>query len=116
MKKILLLVSVIALLAAGCGSSQPAPASQQPTKVPANSTGNYGSSAPTQTANPAGSTWQGTLELSDNAASGNYTIMVSGHKIYLKTNRDYSSLVGKQVNVSYTGSLTSFVLNDITAQ
>ena len=43
-------------------------------------------------------------------------ITVNGHRIYLNTSRDYSSLVGKSVNVSYSGTLTSFVLNDITAQ
>ena len=40
---------------------------------------------------------------SGNASSGNYMISVDGHKIYLKTGRDFSSLIGKQVNVSYTG-------------
>jgi hypothetical protein len=115
MKKILFLFPAIVFLAAGCGSAKPAsqssnePNNQQTTNAPAKTTANSPASS-------GSSTWQSTLELTDNTASGNYFITISGHKIYLRTSRDYSSLVGKQVNVSYTGDLTSFTLNDITAQ
>ena len=117
-KKAALVLAATALVAAGCGLQQPAnDNSQQPTQEQSNSTApNSDNSASTQTTNPAGSTWQGALELSDNTASGNYTITVNDHKIYLKTSRDFSKLLDKQVNVSYSGSLTNFVLNDITAQ
>lgn len=117
-KKILLLVPVIALLAAGCGSSQSADnnnqsVGQQSTPAPVS---NMTNSAAKETMAPAGPMWQATLLKSDDTATGSYMIMVSGHKIYLKTSRDFSSLMGKPVNVSYTGSLASFSLNDITAQ
>jgi hypothetical protein len=119
-KKTLLLVPVIAFLAAGCGSSQSTnnnnQPSQQPAAAPVSNTTNISNSAAKETTAPDGSTWQGTLEKSDNTAIGSYMIMVSGHKIYLKTSRDFSTLVGKPVNVSYTGSLTNFSLDDITAQ
>jgi hypothetical protein len=117
MKKILIFVPVIALLAAGCHfSSQSADNNNQPAQEQPNSAPGSANSASKETTNPAASSWQGTLQKSDNTSAGSYMITVDGHKIYLKTGRDFSSLVDKQVNVSYTGSLTSFVLNDITAQ
>jgi hypothetical protein len=116
-KKAALVLAATALIAAGCGLKQPANNSNsQPAQEQSNNAASAGNSTSTSATNPAGSTWQGALELSDNAASGNYTITVNGHKIYLKTGRDFSKLVGKEVNVSYTGSLTNFTLNDITAQ
>jgi hypothetical protein len=60
--------------------------------------------------------WQATLMASNNSAKGNYMVTVSGHTIYLNTSRNYGALVGKPVNISYTGTTTSFTLGDITAQ
>lgn len=60
--------------------------------------------------------WEGKLEASDNTAKGNYKLTSGTHVIYIKTSRDYSSLVGKDVKVSYQGSLESFSLQDITAK
>ena len=118
MKKLLLLVPVIALLAAGCGSSSSEPSSTPSTSQNVNQPANSsvpGQSAPASTA-PSGSTWQATLMVSNNTTKGNYMITVSGHTVYLNTSRDYSALVGKPVNVIYTGDINSFSLQDITAQ
>ena len=56
MKKIFLLVPVVALLAAGCGSSKPADnTNNQPTQVQSNSSGtNLGSSSGTPSCHPSG--------------------------------------------------------------
>jgi len=113
MKKLFVLVPIIALLAAGCGSSKPVDNSNNQS---AQTQPNSPASSNKPAASPTGDTWQGTLQASDNTQNGNYMITVSGRKIYLNTGRDYSSLVGKSVNVSYSGTLASFVLNDITAQ
>jgi hypothetical protein len=126
MRKIFLMVPIVLLLAAGCNSSsqpttqQNSNSSAQETTNP--STNNTPSSAPsatgqnTGTSTATGSTWQGTLQKSDNSAKGNYMLSVNSHIIYLNTSRDYSALVGKPVNVTYNGTLTSFGLVDITAQ
>lgn len=112
MRKILWLVLVTILLAAGCnsGSTQnqlqsqaPAPSSSQSTQI-----------APAP--KPAASnSWTGTLKASDNSAKGNYLMMVGGHAIYIHTSRDYGALIGQQVNISYQGTTDNFVLGDITA-
>lgn len=60
--------------------------------------------------------WEGTLQLSNNLAKGNYLLIMSDHAIYLKTSRDFNNLIGKKVQVTYDGSLNSFVLGDITAE
>jgi hypothetical protein len=118
-KKALFLVPVIVLLAAGCGSSQSAntgsnnsPGTEQTANAPVSPV----ATSTNPSINATGSPWQGTLQTSDNSAKGNYMISVSGHTIYLRSSRDYSQLVGKQVNVSYSGDMTHFVLGDITAQ
>ncbi|MDR3642296.1 MAG: hypothetical protein P4L74_01545 [Candidatus Doudnabacteria bacterium] len=127
MKKFLFAVPLVVLLAAGCNSATP-PASQSNNQPASESTNNP---SPTPATTPttessdnsgsgvsmAGSdVWQATLLASDNSAKGNYMISVSGHNLYLNTSRDYSTLVGKPVNVSYTGDINNFTLGDITAQ
>ncbi len=120
MKKMLLLVPVIMLLAAGCNSSsKPAveenytPSTQEPSD---NNTNTDTTPAQSNANTPTGNTWQGTLQKSDNSVKGNYMMTVDGHAIYLNTSRDYSALVGKPVTVKYSGTLTSFGLVDITGQ
>ncbi len=67
---------------------------------------------------PAGedqaSTWTGTLKASANPAKGNLVLVTSDQTIYIKTSRDFASLVGKTVKVTYQGTPQNFVLGDIT--
>ena len=70
-----------------------------------------------QTTSPVQTTsdvWVGILQASDNADKGNLLLTTSERTIYIRTNRDYSALVGKKVTVSYEGSWQNFVLGDIT--
>jgi hypothetical protein len=120
MKKILFSVSILALLAAGCGSasqnsssSNTTNSTKQTTLNPSPSPSSLGSGNQGTT---TGSTWQGILMASNNSAKGNYMLSANGHTIYLHTSRDYSALVGKSVNVGYSGTMDSFSLDDITAQ
>lgn len=59
------------------------------------------------------SSWQGTLKISDDTTKGNFVLVMPDHAIYIRTSRDYSELVGKEVTVSYTGTLENFILMDI---
>ena len=126
MKKLLFAVPVVVLLAAGCNSS-PQPSTQDNNSQPAQQQTNpdqtnpvtptpSDSSSNSSTSTTNGASWQGTLQKSDSAAKGNYMISVNGHNVYINTSRDYSNLVGKQVSVSYKGSMDNFGLVDITAQ
>jgi hypothetical protein len=121
MKKLLYVVPVLALLAVSCNSTpepskepnQPSGQNQQQQDTPSPSTQqNSGSTNAGQPSN----TWTGTLRASDNKAKGNLMIMVDGHNLYINTSRDFSGLVGKEVNVSYTGTLDSFTLVNISAK
>ena len=67
-----------------------------------------------ETQKPQQSFWEGTLQKSTNDVKGNYTLTTKDHLIYLKTSRDFDSLVGKKVKVTYQGTLESFMLGDIT--
>jgi hypothetical protein len=58
---------------------------------------------------------KGTLETTNNPTKGNYMIMVDGHMLYIRTSRDFSSLVGKSVNISYSGDMNNFVVKDIVS-
>ncbi len=71
--------------------------------------------AATTTTKQAGSSWEGVLKESNNRAKGNLMLATPERNIYLKTSRDFSSLIGKKVIVTYEGSLDSFVLGNITA-
>lgn len=55
----------------------------------------------------------GTLKASDDTTKGNFVLVMPDHSIYIRTSRDYSELVGKEVTVSYTGTLENFTLMDI---
>ncbi len=64
----------------------------------------------------AAAIWEGTLTASDNISKGNYKLQTSAHTIYIKTSRDFSSLLGKEVKVTYQGTIDSFNLGDIVAK
>ena len=66
------------------------------------------------TGNNSESVWTGKLMASDNSKKGNLMLVTKDHTIYIKTNRDYSSLEGNNVRVSYQGTADSFTLGDIT--
>jgi PBP1b-binding outer membrane lipoprotein LpoB len=113
--KIVSLFAFIALLAVGC-SSKPEQSNTNsvgptPTQSPSN---NNTTQNPTPPSNNTNSTWQGVLKTSDNSVRGNYMLILDKSLVYINTQRDYSALVGKQVNVKYSGSLENFKLEDIT--
>ncbi len=58
--------------------------------------------------------WVGILKASDNLNKGSLILSTTERNIYIKTNRNYSALIGKKVRVSYEGSWQNFVLGDIT--
>lgn len=60
--------------------------------------------------------WEGMLKTSDNSAKGNLMLVNKDHTIYLRTSRDFSSLIDKNVEVTYQGSLESFKLGEIKAK
>lgn len=70
----------------------------------------------TDSAMMTGSSWDGMLKPSDNPSKGNYIFAMDGHSMYLKTSRDYNSLVGKEVTVTYSGTMDNFTLKDIMAK
>jgi hypothetical protein len=86
----------------GSNSNENSNGSQNPTPPP----------APT----PTGSTTTdagnvsavGTLKASDNATRGNLMVESDKGKIYIRTSRDQSALLGKQVTLQAQGTLNSF--------
>lgn len=123
MKKLLLAVASVFLLAAGCGQqstvtgqgqqnqntnqtiNNPAPASTAP--------------AATEAKNAGSSVYTGVLKVSDDPAKGSLMIVTNAGpnntpvRLYIRTQRDFSQLVGKKVIVSYQGSADSFSLDNI---
>ena len=69
---------------------------------------------------PSGSSWEGTLQVSDNTARGSLMLVtqVNGRptNIYLRTARDFGALVGENVWVTYAGTIDNFVLLSIAAK
>lgn len=63
-----------------------------------------------------GNSMTGTLKLSDNLSKGNLMLVSSGHTTYLFTSRDFSSLVGQEVTVTYEGTPADFHLGNIVAK
>jgi cytoskeletal protein RodZ len=63
-------------------------------------------------------TWIGTLHISDDASKGNLMLNLddSDTVVYIRTSRDFSALIGKDVNVTYEGTLENFKLVDIVAK
>lgn len=68
----------------------------------------------TKTATDVSANWEGTLKLSDNPQKGNLMLLTADKKIYIHTSRDFSSLLDKQVVVTYEGTSDAFRLGDIT--
>jgi hypothetical protein len=58
-------------------------------------------------------TLEGVLWSSDDEAKGNLMLVNSGITIYLKTSRDFSDLIGKNVIISMDGALDNFTLLNI---
>ena len=103
------------MLAAGCGASKPASQDSNPTST--DQTGQTNSAAQNQAAPaPAQTPWTGTLKGSDNIVKGNLMLVAPKTTIYIRTARDYSTLVGKKVVVTYKGTAESFVLDNIVAK
>jgi hypothetical protein len=48
-----------------------------------------------------------------NSSKGNLLLISDGHYIYIKTSRDFSSLIGKEVTATGTGTMESFRMSDI---
>jgi hypothetical protein len=69
-----------------------------------------------QTPNTVSNALKGTLKISDNQALGNLMLVTSTSNVYLRTSRDFSNLVNKQVALDYDGTITNFKLVDIKAQ
>ena len=82
--------------------------------IPVNTTSNTPGSTPTKADQNQEGVWFGTLKTSDNVSKGNLMLATKDRNIYLKTSRDFSNLIGKQVYVTYEGDLNSFVLGDIS--
>jgi polysaccharide deacetylase 2 family uncharacterized protein YibQ len=55
----------------------------------------------------------GTLQSSDNPAIGNLMLVQEDRNVYLFTSRDYSELLGQEVELKVEGSLERFRLVDI---
>jgi hypothetical protein len=68
---------------------------------------------PKQSESTQGEYWEGVLLESDNTNKGNYRLQTNDHMLYLRTSRDFSSMLGKNVRVTYEGTLENFVLGDI---
>jgi len=73
-------------------------------------------SAPQNSTQDVANSWEGALKLSNNPQKGNLMLKTQEYTIYIKTNRDFSSLVDKEVVVTYEGDLESFRLGDIKAK
>ena len=58
--------------------------------------------------------WQGTLKQSNDTSKGNLMLITDNGVVYIHSSRDFSSLIGKTVKVSYSGFWTNFKLIDIT--
>lgn len=59
---------------------------------------------------------EGTLLTSDNSQRGNYMIKTATSNFYLKTSRDFSPLLNKQVKMVADGTVEKFTLIDIVAK
>ena len=77
---------------------------------------NTGKQAETEKSKSGGQTLEGTLKTSDNLKKGNLMISTGKRTIYLFTSRDFSSLLDKNVTVTYNGTLDNFTLDNIVAK
>jgi hypothetical protein len=79
----------------------------------AQQTTNQSTPAPA-TAAQTENTWTGVLKKSDSPTKGNVMLVTKDRTIYMKTSRDFSSLLDKNVSVTYEGTWQNFVLGDVT--
>lgn len=77
---------------------------------------NKATNSPVSTQEQKTTFWEGTLKVSDNSSKGNIMLVTSERNIYMHTSRDFSSLYGKEVKVTYDGTLKGFTLKDIVAK
>lgn len=59
------------------------------------------------------SPFEGELQISDNPAKGNLMLLSPSRTLYVKTSRDFNSLLGKQVKLIVEGDELNFTLKDI---
>lgn len=59
---------------------------------------------------------EGTLLVSDDSKQGNYMVRTSNSIFYIRTSRDFSSLVNKEVTMTAKGTVEMFSLVDIVAR
>ncbi len=65
-------------------------------------------------AEQSGTALEGTLQKSNNLKLGNLMLVRDNQPtVYLHTSRDFSSLIGKRVMMSFEGTQSSFTLKDI---
>jgi hypothetical protein len=64
----------------------------------------------------SGNTLAGTLKNSNITAKGNLMLVTDTQTLYIRTSRDYSGLVNKEVNVVINGNVNNFTLVDIVAR
>lgn len=111
-------IAIILIGAAVAGWLLLSRTSEQPAE-PTSATGNQnlpadeGEKANATAPAAKGSTLEGVLKASNSPKKGNLMIETQGKTIYIFTSRDYSSLIGKQVVVTYDGTMEDFRLGDI---
>ena len=136
MKKLLFLFLAVLLLAVGC--SKQADVSQSLQKSSSSAVNNSTSTVSNENLQNAGPPiysgrpiYVGMLEISDNPAKGNLMLLAKPDErmgggdltkpttLYIKTQRDYSNLIGKKVLAGFIGDsnnhINSFGLIDIVA-
>ena len=89
------------------------PAADNNTNSPQNQNNSASSNSPSPAA--MDKVWEGTLKVSDTPGKGNLMLVTKERNIYIKTGRDYSNLLNKDVKVTYQGTLQNFALGDIAS-
>lgn len=100
-----------------------APSRPVETAAPTGTTTQSSSQAPVPSSTPetpqgSGTKLQGRLYSSDNLDKGNLMLVISPEggrtqAVYIKTQRDFNALVGKSVEVRFSGTTDKFTLEDI---
>jgi len=75
-----------------------------------------GTNKKTTTTSATSGVWTGILKQSDNMSKGSIMLVTSSKTYYIQTSRNYSSLFGKEVNLSYEGSPSNFTVKQIVAK
>lgn len=98
--------------------SRPAQTASPTGTTTPSSNGTSSPSSTPATAEDSGTKLQGRLYSSDNLDKGNLMLVISPEggrtqAVYIKTQRDFSGLVGKSVEVRFSGTTDKFTLEDI---